>query len=97
MISNPDKNGLTTDDLKKSFLENLHSGLGRLPEKATINDLYTALSMTVLDCLFKQGAQTMDKYSKISDRFVAYFSAEFLPGPHLENNLFNLGVTEKIR
>ena len=28
---------------------------------------------------------------------VAYLSAEFLPGPHLANNLLNLGITEQVR
>ena len=28
---------------------------------------------------------------------VAYLSAEFLPGPHLANNLLNLGITEQTR
>ncbi len=91
------RTGLTVEDLKQSFLENLHSGLGRVPTAATTNDLYIALSMTVLDRLFHKGAQTMDKYSKIGERFVAYLSAEFLPGPHLANNLLNLGITQKTR
>ena len=30
-------------------------------------------------------------------RVVAYLSAEFLPGPHLANNLLNLGITEPTR
>ena len=30
-------------------------------------------------------------------RVVAYFSAEFLPGPHLANNLLNLGIFEQTR
>jgi starch phosphorylase len=30
-------------------------------------------------------------------RAVAYLSAEFLPGPHLANNLLNLGITAETR
>ncbi len=30
-------------------------------------------------------------------RIVAYLSAEFLPGPHLANNLLNLGILDQTR
>src|SRR5512139_3683140 len=89
--------GLTVADLKQSFLDNLFCGLGRVPRAATHNDLYTALALTVRDRVLKQGVRTMETYAAQDTRRVAYLSAEFLPGPHLANNLLNLGITEQTR
>jgi glycogen phosphorylase len=91
------RTGLTVADLKQSFLDNLFCGLGRVPMAATGNDLYTALALTVRDRVLKQGVRTMETYCKRDARLVAYLSAEFLPGPHLANNLLNLGLTEQAR
>jgi starch phosphorylase len=91
------RTGLTVTDLKQSFLDNLFCGLGRVPLAATRNDAYTALALTVRDRVFKQGVQTMVEYARQDTRMVAYLSAEFLPGPHLVNNLLNLGIVEPMR
>jgi glucan phosphorylase len=39
----------------------------------------------------------MDTFGRLNARRVAYLSAEYLPGPHLPNNLLNLGLTEVTR
>src|SRR5512140_1773406 len=91
------RTGLTVEDLKQAFLDNLFCGLGRVPMAATRNDAYTALALTVRDRVFKQGVRTMEAYAATDARSVAYLSAEFLPGPHLANNLLNLGLTEQAR
>ena len=91
------RTGLSVADLKQSFLDNLFCGLGRVPMAATRNDAYTALALTVRDRVFKQGVRTMEAYAEQDARVVAYLSAEFLPGPHLANNLLNLGLTENAR
>jgi starch phosphorylase len=88
---------LTVADLKQSFLDNLFCGLGRVPMAATRNDLYTALALTVRDRVLAQGVRTMETYCQQDARLVAYLSAEFLPGPHLANNLLNLGIDETAR
>jgi starch phosphorylase len=89
--------GLSVADLKQSFLDNLFCGLGRVPMAATRNDAYTALALTVRDRLLKQSVRTMENYAAQDARVVAYLSAEFLPGPHLANNLLNLGIIEPTR
>ena len=89
--------GLGVADLKQSFLDNLSCALGRVPMAATQQDLYIALALTVRDRLFKQSVSTMENYVERDARVVAYLSAEFLPGPHLANNLLNLGITEPTR
>jgi len=91
------RSGLSVADLKQSFLDNLFCGLGRVPAAATPNDTYTALALTIRDRVLKQGVRTLEAYSEQNTRVVAYLSAEFLPGPHLANNLLNLGLTEPAR
>jgi len=91
------RTGLSVSDIKQSFLDNLFSGLGRIPEIATLNDSYLALAMTVRDRVLMQGARTLETYDQPDFRNVAYLSAEFLPGPHLANNLLNLGIMEETR
>ena len=88
---------VTAEEIKQAFRDNLHSGLGRLERFATKNDLYLALALTVRDQLFERIVETMDTYGGVNARRVAYLSAEYLPGPHLANNLLNLGITDVTR
>jgi starch phosphorylase len=91
------RTGRRLGDIKQSFLDNLFYGMGRAPMAATRNDVYTALALTIRDRVLKQGVQTLEIYAEKDARMVAYMSAEFLPGPHLANNLLNLGMTEQVR
>jgi starch phosphorylase len=91
------RTGLTVADLKQSFLDTLFCTLGRVPSAATPHDLYTALALAVRDRVLKQGVQTLETYHERDARVVAYLSAEYLPGPHLANNLLNLGIWEQVR
>src|SRR5689334_2524123 len=88
---------ITTDEIKKAFRENLRSRLGRLEDYATRNDLYVALALMVRDRLFDRTVDSMETYGGVNARRIAYLSAEFLPGPHLANNLLNLGIAEVTR
>jgi starch phosphorylase len=87
----------TADEIKEAFRENLRSGLGRLEAVATKNDLYLALALTVRERLFERVVETMATFGRVNARRVAYLSAEYLPGPHLANNLLNLGITDVTR
>src|SRR6516225_9306586 len=78
-----------------SFLDNLFFVQGRYRERATLNDLYMDLAHTVRDRLVERWIQTVRNYRAQDARVVCYLSAEFLTGPHLANNLINLGVYEE--
>src|SRR5215472_7616893 len=91
------RTGMSVADLKQSFIDNLFCGLWREPMAATPNDIYTALALTVRDRVHKQGVRTVEARTARDARVVAYFSAEFLPGPHLANSLLNLGIVEPVR
>jgi len=91
------RTGLTTEDIQRAFRENLCCGLGRLESMATKHDLYVALALTVRDRLLQQTVASVENYGGADARRVGYLSAEYLPGPHLANNLLNLGITEDTR
>ena len=83
------------DALAHSFLDNLFFVQGRSRDRATVNDLYMALAHTVRDRLVERWIQTVLNYRAQDVRVVCYLSAEFLTGPHLANNLINLGIYEE--
>ncbi len=91
------RTGLGVEELKQSFLDSLLCGLGRVPAAATRNDLYTAVALAVRDRVLMRGVRTLETFARQDARAVAYLSAEFLPGPHLANNLLNLGIAEEAR
>jgi starch phosphorylase len=81
--------------LAQSFLDNLFFVQGRPLERATVNDLYMALAHTVRDRLVERWISTVKNYRAQDVRVVCYLSAEFLTGPHLGNNLINLGIYDE--
>jgi starch phosphorylase len=91
------RTGLTASEIKQTFRDNLCCRLGRAEGFATKHDLYVALALTVRDQLFERTVNRMQDYGGANARRVAYLSAEFLPGPHLANNLLNLGISEQTR
>ncbi len=92
-----DRTGLSIDTLKRAFLDNLYYIQGKFPAIATKNDYYMALAYTVRDRLFQRWIATAEAYSKTAARTVCYLSAEFLLGPHLGNNLINLGIYDQVK
>jgi starch phosphorylase len=84
-------------NLTREFLRHLFYTQGRTLEMATPNDLYMALAHTVRNQLLERWLHTVQNYAKPEVRIVSYLSAEFLLGPHLENNLVNLGIYDEAR
>ncbi len=89
------RTALTVEALAQSFLDNLIFVQGRSRERATVNDLYMALAHTVRDRLVERWIHTVKNYQAQDVRVVCYLSAEFLTGPHLANNLINLGIYDE--
>jgi starch phosphorylase len=81
--------------LAQSFLDNLFFVQGRSVERASVNDLYMALAQTVRDRILERWIATVKNYQAQDVRVVCYLSAEFLTGPHLANNLINLGIYDE--
>jgi starch phosphorylase len=92
-----DRTGLSKDALRRAFLDNLYYVQGKFPALASKHDYYMALAYTVRDRLLRRWISTASAYTREGSRTVAYFSAEFLLGPHLVNNLINLGIEKPVR
>jgi starch phosphorylase len=96
MQSDNTRSGLDVDALKRGFLDNLIYSRGKHPRSATMQDYYTALAYTVRDRIQQRWAARMqDLFPDLTA--VVYLSAEYLPGPHLVNNLLNLGILDEAR
>lgn len=88
---------ISKEDIKDAFLKKLFYSLGRIPAIATQNDLYTALALTVRDRVFGRYVRSLEEFAEKDARGIAYLSAEYLPGPHLGNNLLNLEIIDEAR
>src|SRR6202034_2516597 len=89
------RTALSVEALARSFLDNLFYVQGRSLQRATVNDLYMALAHTVRDRIVERWMSTLRNYQSQDVRVVCYLSAEFLTGPHLANNLINLGIYDE--
>jgi len=92
-----DRTGLSLETLKRAFADNLFYVQGKYPNVATLHDYYMALAYTVRDRLLQRWLNTAFTHAKTDVRVVCYMSAEYLLGPHLANNLLNLGIEDKVR
>ncbi len=91
-----DRTGLSIPTLRRAIADNLFYLQGKFPAIATKNDYYMALAYTVRDRLLQRWLATNQSYLKNNVRVVCYLSAEFLVGPHLGNNLINLGIYDQV-
>jgi glycogen phosphorylase len=96
------RTGLSVGALKRAVADNLFYVQGRSGIITTPNDLYMALAYTIRDRMLNRFIQTIHQYIRnvATDKglkCVAYLSAEFLLGPHLGNNLVNLGIVDEVR
>lgn len=92
-----DRTGTSIEAIERAFADNLFYLQAKFPRIATQNDYYMALAYTVRDRMLHRFLSTVQTYLEQDVRIVAYFSAEFLLGPHLGNNLMNLGIGAPIR
>lgn len=90
------KTGLSIASLRQDFRDNLYCRQGRDRTTATLNDFYMAAAFSVRDRLMKRWMNTVRKVMQSETKVVCYFSAEFLTGPHLGNNLINLGIYDLV-
>ncbi|WP_374088958.1 glycogen/starch/alpha-glucan phosphorylase [Methylomicrobium lacus] len=88
---------MSAPEIKKSILDHLTYSIGRPPSLASKQDYYKALALTVRDRLQQHWVETVQAYLEQDLKVACYLSAEFLMGPHLGNNLLNLGIENEVR
>ena len=91
-----DRTGLDIATIKRAIADNLYYIQGKSAKTATLNDYYLALAYTVRDRLMSGWLATTQTYLNRDLKTVCYFSAEYLVGPHLSNNLINLGIYDRV-
>ena len=94
-FQDPERSGLSADDLFAGITEHLFFTLGKLAPSASRHDLYMALSYAVRDRLMTRYLAGKEALSHQPAKTVAYLSAEFLIGPQLGNNLLMLGIEQE--
>jgi starch phosphorylase len=92
VVVEDDRTGVHTETLRRALLDNLFYVQAKFPGIATPNDYYMALAYTVRDRLLRRWIDTWQACLRKEVKIVCYLSAEFLPGPHLGNNLINLNL-----
>jgi starch phosphorylase len=84
-------------DFKQAILDHLHFTQACPPSLASRNDWYMAVACAVRDRMLDDWLTSLSHLRDRELKIVSYLSAEFLMGPHLGNNLVNLGIMEPVR
>ena len=90
------RTGFEVEEIRQAFLHNLFYVQARNSRTATLNDHYLALAYTVRDRMLERWMRSIETYFTSDNRVVSYLSAEYLPGPHLANNMVNLGICDAV-
>jgi starch phosphorylase len=91
------RTGMTATSLRQAIEDHLRYTLGRPTQLLQPQHYYHALSLAVRDRMQKRWVDTTQTYVELQSKVAVYLSAEFLLGPHLGNNLLNLGLEEEAR
>jgi starch phosphorylase len=91
------RTGMRPESLKQAVTDHLSYSLGCLPAVANAHNYYRALALAVRDRMQHRWMNTTQTYFDLHRKVAAYLSAEFLLGPHLGNNLVNLGIEQAAR
>ena len=91
------RTSLDPEVMSRAFADNLFYLQGRIPQIATLNDYYMAAAYTIRDRMLQRWLNTVQPLIEKKDtKVIAYLSAEFLMGPHMGNNLINLGIYQEV-
>ena len=84
-------------DLKASIVKELRRDFGKTLEEAHDYELYYAVSRAAMDYIVEKWYNTKKTYAIKQVKQAYYFSAEFLMGRYLGNNLINLKINEAVK
>jgi len=91
-LAGENRAGTTAAEIAVSFRNHMTHSVGRPLESSSLIDQYHALAAAVRDRMMDRWLETIESYKQKDVRVLAYLSAEYLLGPHLENDLLNLDL-----
>lgn len=91
------RGGQTVESFKRALVDNLYYARGQGAYTAGKYDVYVALAYTIRDILMDRWRKTVDTFVDNRPKFVYYFSAEYLPGRQITQNITYTGMTEIAR
>ena len=94
-LAGENRAGTTAEEIAVSFRNHMTHSVGRPLERSSVIDQYHALAATVRNRLMDRWLETIENYRQKDVRVLAYLSAEYLLGPHLQNDLLNLDLTSQ--
>lgn len=89
------KEKISAKQLENLMQAHVRAETGYSLEKASARDYWTALSKSVIELISDDWEDTREAYDNV--RQAHYFSAEFLEGRSLLNNLVNLGIYDQAK
>ena len=86
-----------TEQTKAKIEEKLANYFGVTPNDASIDQMYKAVSMSVVDILLQKKKQFNRKVKEQQSKRIYYLCMEFLVGRSLKTNLYNLGIIDEYK
>lgn len=87
----------SVQSVKRSIEEKLSRYFGVTPKDANIDQIYKAVSMTILDILLEKKKQFNRKVKEKKAKRIYYLCMEFLVGRSLKTNLYNLKLVDQYK
>ncbi len=97
LLPAPNNHNTGINKLKRALAYKLFYQMGKTTRSVSLNDYYLAAAYTLRDRMQPLFINSSELYLEGSSRIVSYLSAEYLPGPHLHNNLINLDLLDPMR
>lgn len=85
---------LTVERFEQQVFDNMYHMHGQAIQSASLHDAYMAIAYTARDQLIPRWRATTEKQYEVNPKYVYYFSAEYLPGKQLSQNLLYTGTWE---
>ncbi len=81
---------------KDNLIARLRRQYGKDISEASKHDLFDAVSASVMEMVLENWLATRREYDRLQPRQMYYFSAEFLMGRAMSNNLINTLIKDKV-